>query len=128
MGFSTTNITSRPANPLNFEGIVALAFCLCANGLWAQGLRCPPPQPPKGAQFWLTVKAPLFARLDWLPLWGLGDKQPQSCVVLPRWSAAEMPLFCKIEHQIGRRLPMPFKFRLGSVEYVDWLEGKARQW
>lgn len=125
MGFSTTNITSRPANPLNFEGIVALAFCLCANGLWAQGFRCPPVRTPIGGQFLLELTDPslrLFSPKNW------AAPTAQSCVVLPRWSAAELPLFCKIEHQIGRRLPMPFKFRLGSVDYVDWLEGKGRQW
>jgi hypothetical protein len=38
--------------------------------------------------------------------------------------AENLPFFCKIEHNWGKKLPMPFKFRLGSVEYVDWLEGK----
>jgi hypothetical protein len=39
--------------------------------------------------------------------------------------AENLPFFCKIEHNWGKKLPMPFKFRLGSVEYVDWLEGKG---
>ena len=43
---------------------------------------------------------------------------------LPCWSANELPIFCKIEHEIGKKLPIMVKFRLGSVEYVDWLEGK----
>jgi hypothetical protein len=38
--------------------------------------------------------------------------------------ADSLPFFCKIEHNWGKKLPMPLKFRLGSVEYVDWLEGK----
>jgi hypothetical protein len=38
--------------------------------------------------------------------------------------AENLPFFCKLEHNWGKKLPMPFKFRLGSVEYVDWLEGK----
>jgi len=45
-------------------------------------------------------------------------------VFLPRWRAEELPFFCKIEHQWGKKMTIPFKFRLGSVEYVDWLEGK----
>jgi hypothetical protein len=36
----------------------------------------------------------------------------------------ELPFFCRIEHQWAKQLAVPIKFRLGSVEYVDWLEGK----
>jgi hypothetical protein len=43
---------------------------------------------------------------------------------LPDWNAEELPFFCKIEHKFGKKLPVPLKFRLGSVEYVDYLEGK----
>jgi len=49
---------------------------------------------------------------------------PASSVFLPRWYAADLPVFCRIEHEMGKKLPVPVKFRLGSVEYVDWLEGK----
>lgn len=113
-----------PVGAVAKNALIALAFCLCANGLWAQGFRCPPVRTPVGGRFLLELADPslrLFSPKNW------AAPTVQSCVVLPRWSAAELPLFCKIEHQIGRRLPMPFKFRLGSVEYVDWLEGKGRQ-
>ncbi|HLP96117.1 MAG TPA: hypothetical protein VK168_18875 [Saprospiraceae bacterium] len=49
---------------------------------------------------------------------------PASVVFLPKWSAESLPFFCRIEHQWGRQQRIPLKFRLGSVEYVDWLEGK----
>jgi hypothetical protein len=42
-----------------------------------------------------------------------------------RWSAEDLPVFCKIEQEAGKKLPVMVKFRLGSVEYVDWLEGKG---
>jgi len=32
--------------------------------------------------------------------------------------------FCRLEHQLALKIQVPFKFRLGSVQYVDWLEGK----
>lgn len=48
-----------------------------------------------------------------------------SPVFLPRWSAEELPFFCRIEHGVAKKSVVPFKFRLGSVEYVDWLEGKG---
>ena len=55
-----------------------------------------------------------------------GDKNITSLhpIFLPRWSAEELPFFCKIEHDWGLKSHIPIKFRLGSVEYVDWLEGK----
>jgi hypothetical protein len=49
---------------------------------------------------------------------------PASVVFLPRWTAETLPFFCRIEHQWARQSRIPLKFRLGSVEYVDWLEGK----
>lgn len=49
---------------------------------------------------------------------------PPPLVLLPAWSADALPFFCKIEHDFGRKNRLPLKFRLGSVEYVDWLEGK----
>lgn len=45
-------------------------------------------------------------------------------ILLPKWSAETLPFFCKIEHDWAKKSRVPFKFRLGSVEYVDWLEGK----
>lgn len=47
-------------------------------------------------------------------------------VFLPRWSADCLPFFCRIEHKFAKNSAVPLKFRLGSVEYVDWLEGKTR--
>ncbi len=44
-------------------------------------------------------------------------------VVVQRTS---LPLFCRIEHQLGQQMALPLKFRLGDVPYVDRLEGKRR--
>jgi len=35
-----------------------------------------------------------------------------------------LALFCKLEVKLEQTLQMPIKVRLGSVDYVDWLEGK----
>lgn len=45
---------------------------------------------------------------------------------LPKWTPDCLPFFCKIEYRILKQVAVPFKFRLGSVDYVDWLEGKDR--
>jgi len=51
---------------------------------------------------------------------------PKYGVFLPQWSAEDLPFFCKIEHDWAKnRVRIPVKFRLGSVDYVDWLEGKS---
>lgn len=41
------------------------------------------------------------------------------------WKVECLPFFCRIEHNMGKKMRIPFKFRLGSVQYVDWLEGKT---
>ena len=52
--------------------------------------------------------------------------KPKYGVFLPQWSAENLPFFCKIEHDWSKnRARVPLKFRLGSVDYVDWLEGKG---
>ena len=44
---------------------------------------------------------------------------------LPDVGLKQQPFFCRIEDQIARSSKVNFKFRLGSVQYVDALEGKA---
>ena len=36
----------------------------------------------------------------------------------------DLAFFCKIEVQLEKSIKMPIKFRLGSVDYVDYLEKK----
>lgn len=36
----------------------------------------------------------------------------------------DLAFFCKIEVQLEKAVKLPIKFRLGSVDYVDYLEGK----
>ena len=38
----------------------------------------------------------------------------------------DLAFFCKIEVQLEKIVQLPFKFRLGSVQYVDYLEGKNK--
>lgn len=64
---------------------------------------------------------PLFIRLR-----GEADLPPVSLSMLPSWSAECLPFFCRIEYRIAKGNAVPFKFRLGSVDYVDWLEGKPQ--
>jgi len=40
----------------------------------------------------------------------------------------DLALFCKLEVKMEKVVKMPVKFRLGSVDYVDWLEGKREKY
>jgi len=60
-----------------------------------------------------TVKDSLQSKTFFLP------------AVLPsNFYASHLPFFCAKELQIQKTVKIPVKFRLGSVDYCDKLEGK----
>lgn len=82
--------------------------------------------------FWITRSAP-WAGLVREGAGGLphtGAWPPpgvlQVSVVVLRRPVQPVGYFCRIEHQLGKRMAMPLKFRLGTVEYVDQLEYPGR--
>ena len=49
----------------------------------------------------------------------------QSPITLPgNFYAKQLPFFCSKELQVQKAVGIPVKFRLGSVEYCDKMEGK----
>ena len=59
------------------------------------------------------------------------DGQPKSPIIYTRTSiispglyASCLGVICKTELKMDKVTPMPFRFRLGSLEYVNWMEGK----
>lgn len=40
----------------------------------------------------------------------------------------DIPFFCKMEHKIERRSKIPFRFRLGNLNYVNKLENKVNHY
>lgn len=56
---------------------------------------------------------------------GLFSANEQENIYLPLIQIRqEQAFFCRMEYQLSLKTNLPFKFRLGSVEYVDWLEKK----
>jgi len=59
------------------------------------------------------------------------DKVKQDCtttsmpVIGSNFYTQNFGFFCKKELQLEKIIKVPFKFRLGSVQQVDWMEGKA---
>jgi len=47
-----------------------------------------------------------------------------SMLVSPSFYATRLPFFCRQELRIEHATGIPVKFRLGSVQYVDYLERK----
>lgn len=43
-------------------------------------------------------------------------------------ASGESAFFCRLEVQIERKTRFPVRFRLGDVNYVDYLEGKRQAW
>lgn len=50
----------------------------------------------------------------------------ESLLINPKvYSVSKLPIFCKIEHKLGKNAGYNLKMRLGDVDYVDRLEGKG---
>jgi hypothetical protein len=45
-------------------------------------------------------------------------------IISPSYYTQHFGFFCKKELQFEKKIKIPLKFRLGSVQQCDWLEGK----
>lgn len=110
---------------------VILSFCLCSHLLVAQmmvhvtsknyqGLQTKLVQEPKNINFTQQIQHFTFQenkKNTFNPL----DNQQQ---MPSAYAYKDLAFFCKIEVQLEKAVKLPVKFRLGSVDYVDYLEGK----
>lgn len=47
-------------------------------------------------------------------------------VLAPDFYSKQLGFFCRQEIKMDKAIKIPFRFRLGSVEQCNWLEGKRR--
>lgn len=50
--------------------------------------------------------------------------QPKPFVIPGNFYSSQLGFFCKKELKFESVTKIPFRFRLGSLVYTDWLEGK----
>lgn len=47
-------------------------------------------------------------------------------VIQPNYYTQNFGFFCKKEWELEKSVNVRFKFRLGSLQYCDWMEGKTQ--
>jgi len=50
--------------------------------------------------------------------------EESSILEASKFSAASLPFFCKMEHQLQLKSRIPVRIRLGNVDYVNKMESK----
>lgn len=51
-------------------------------------------------------------------------RRPTSMLMVEKFNPADLPMFCKMEHNIWAKSSMNVRLRLGSLDYVNKMEGK----
>jgi hypothetical protein len=72
-----------------------------------------------------------LARKQFKNGWGPGlsyqsfNKEIKSiATIAPSFASASMGFFCKKELMLDKLTPLPIRFRLGALDYVNWMEQK----
>ncbi len=58
----------------------------------------------------------------------VADKDKAKPFLAPDFYASQLGFFCKQEIKMDKITKIPFRFRLGSMEQCNWLEGKVRRY
>lgn len=106
------------------RALLVSVFLLLVQVAFAQ-LRVLPRQAPLDLSAATALPIPAILSLDTADVVAAPRQLSGSFHAVPRaYRYEELALFCRIEVQLERATKIPVRFRLGSVDYVDYLEGK----
>ena len=72
------------------------------------------------------VRAVDFTKRRSSPMtFGISSDSTSSVLLRPTRDLQHQPFFCRIESSLEKKSGLPLRFRLGSLEYANWLEGKT---
>lgn len=72
-----------------------------------------------------TPKFNLIHKINILTLGESVDDKTKDCLSIPKnYQIKQLGFMCRKEWQVEKKTGLPFRFRLGSSSYCDWLEGK----
>jgi hypothetical protein len=75
----------------------------------------------------LYAQTPQVKLLPRKPIIRKVDSVYRFLTLLPEnFATCQYGFFCKQELKLEKEIKVPIKFRLGSIEYTNWLEGKSR--
>ena len=95
-----------------------LIFCtiIVAGGVFAQN---------QGNKYaFIPLKTKIIPSVKTAPPVIFYARQGAMMVLPQNFYVQQFGFFCKKEWQLEKAVKIPFKFRLGSLQQCDWLEGK----
>lgn len=107
--------------------IVALTFMLKANIFSQSELRYLLPEKTlkiNGSQIFGTAISPERFFVNLTDTRQVLLAAPSNSLILPDYSIRTFAFFCRKEFQFEKATKIPLRFRLGSLEYCNKLEGK----
>jgi len=117
------------------KAFTVLSLCFCSHFLMAQmmvnassvnyqALKTQLLQAPKNINFTQQIQYFTFEENKKHHFNPLNNQQQMPAA----YAYKDLAFFCKIEVQLEKAVKLPVKFRLGSVDYVDYLEGKRNSY
>lgn len=101
----------------SIASILLFSFLLCFKS-YSQGLQI------ESLQDEVLVSTVNFANATAVPKIQIKKHYTKDHLKFYKFKAEDLPIFCKMEHRLAKKSNINFKFRLGSVDYVDKLESK----
>ena len=69
-------------------------------------------------------KIPLYSTIDFKPKFYSGQIKKSTAIISPDFMSANLGFICRQELNFEKKTKLPLKLRLGSLDYVNKMEGK----